>query len=302
MSNPINHHYVPAFYLNYWGSPEDTSRYKEVHSFCFYNGHFTSKPRRTKSICSVKNLNIRKSEKEEEMYKIEAVFLKQFDDKASKVHRKIINRGLNSLSDEERSLYTCFLMGLKIRQPDAVQKMKEYGEDFVINELNETGFVEEYKKLNPSGSFPDTPEELIREQMPDMIPNFGIDTMVRIMTGENDDRFHSLFLNMHWFVKDFSLLPFNLLTCDYPCYFSTGLDNPKCIFAIPLSPRKALFAVHDRKIKKKLLQSSINNKLAEELNKTMVNQAHTWVIGTDETCKDMIHNNLGKGRKPPLNF
>ena len=300
MNEPKNHHYVPVFYLNYWGKADDESRYKKVQAFRFYNGHFVSKRRSTKYICKREGLNLRKSQNIAEVYKIEN-FLCQIDSDASLVHKKIIQKGPHVLTNQERSVYIRFLMSLKVRQPDAVQAMKEYGSGFATEELNSPSFIKEYLEVNNRGQFPDTPEELIRDVLPDLIPNFGVDAMVRVITGADDSKFHSLFCNMHWFVIDFSAVLGNLLTCDNPHYASAGLSDPKCIFAMPLSPKKAFFAVHDKEIKKKILNAP-TKKLIQMLNESMVHQALDWVIDADDSNEILIESFFGKSRKSPISL
>ncbi len=299
MGLPKNHHYVPAFYLNHWGKPEDESRYKEVQCFGFQDGKFIVSRKRTKSICSLEGLNLRESVQAAEVYKIEK-FLADVDTKASEVHLKIIKAGPKSLSDEERSAYTSFLLSLKIRQPDAVKRMREYGDDFVVKELSDPSFLKEYRESTNNLDVPESPIDFMKQQIPDMIPNFGIDTMARIVSGENNSKFHNLFFNMIWFTKDFSVSS-SIITCDNPHYSSEGLSHPKCIFAFPLTPTRFLFAVHSHEIRRKILKAN-SKYLADILNKTMAHQAFNRVIAQDEEHRELIKECFGKSRKPPLNL
>lgn len=300
MSEPKNHHYVSAFYLNYWGKKEDFARYKKVKCFGFNNGYFLSSFKPTNRICSIRGLNLRETDDPESVYSIEK-FLADLENKAKPVHQKIINSGPYSLSEKERSIYTAFLLGLKIRQPDAVENLRQYGRDFVKKELNDPDFLKEYEELKMAHNFPESPEDFFRDNIPEMIPNFGIDALVRIITGENDDRMHNAFFNMKWFLRDFSLGSNYLLTNDYPVYFSAGLTDPDCIFAFPLTPRKILYAVHKEEYRKKLLRVS-PDKMIENMNLTIINQSLNWVIGLDDKYKNLIEKYFGKLRKKPINL
>lgn len=298
MSYAKNQHYIPASYLNFWGDPNCNSDYKKVYCFGFQNGRFLKSELSTKSICSEKHLYSRHAANDDDKYRIEN-FFRDLENDSIPLIKKMKQTGTLPLSNRERSILTIFFMALQLRTPDSVQEIKTVANSRIREEFSTPEFITEYLKVaseNESKNIPKTPLEYMEQYDSETLANFGLDRIPSMLLGKNNNKFQKLFTSMEWFVRDFSHCKGKLLISDNPLYRTTGLDNPNCIFGIPLSPTKVFFAVRNQRNMWNIWAQPAEE-LRQLINENLILQAAKWVIGQDTTEMDFIKSRFGKGYK-----
>ena len=289
-----NHHYLPKSYLKRWSPNYSNSVWRYGID---RNGNFLSNFGSVKSMCSEANLYKRTQAIPEREYIIETDFFKKLDNDANLVINKIIQNGILGLSNKERSQLVAFMMGLIIRRPDSVHKIKEMSQKEFDKEFNKPEFIEEYKKtLSDHSGAPLTPLDFMKIYNPDKYFNFGVDRIPNIITGKVNSKFHELFINMEWLVKDFDKTEGYLLTSDNPLYRINGMDHVDHQFAFPLSPQKALIAVHRRDYYWKLVAET-GKGILERLNLAVVKQARNWIVALDDSYYELAKKNIGLNKE-----
>jgi hypothetical protein len=170
------------------------------------------------------------------------------------------------LDPKERQMWAAFLAGMRARTPENITLVREMGTRLIKSEVS-TGHPE-YEKLKEEGD-PDTLLEWMESQYPGITENFGLANLPRLFAGTVVPKI----MSMAWHPLDFRDGPHALLSSDRPCVFTTGIDDPNCIIALPLSPRHGFIAFYkDSKAQAALMQHG-PRVIGDALNKNVVAQA-----------------------------
>jgi hypothetical protein len=118
------HHYVPVFLLEKWGSSKNPGV-----RFCWRNGRLLEEPKGPRQVCF-----------EEHLYSFEAgngqldvaverdYWGPEVDDPSARVLSNMVARGVASLTEGDRLIWSRFLVGQLLRVPHVVRYMRERGE------------------------------------------------------------------------------------------------------------------------------------------------------------------------------
>lgn len=276
----MRHHYVPQFLLRPWteATPDDklevfrldlpdlpSSRYAPK-STGFDNDLYAL----TKDVIAGM-----------EKQAIETRFLKLVDNNAANVRNKLVNQGFKTLTPENKVDWARFLMSLRVRQPDIVNMLKQQSPEDLKATLNEQpeGYEELATKEDPS-----TLEEWTEKQYPGLIENFGLSFFHKLV---DNPRYGDKILKMKWWLWDFNKAPYDLLLSDHPCIFTLGIDDPNCVIALPIHPKKAFFATQSDKVAQTLKQQSLKN-LSMRLNESSVWQTRARIYARNESPRRFI--------------
>ena len=265
----MRHHYVPQFLLGPWAE-NNPDRKLEVFRLDLPN---ISSSRHTPKYTGFDD-DLYALTKEVvagmEKQAIEKKFLMSVDHRGSVARSKLESQGLKSLSDEERVDWARFLMSLRIRQPEIVHQLQKEAKEHLRKSLNEN--PEEYDKLITDGE-PETLEEWTESQYPRLIDNIGLSFFHELI---DNPHYGNRILQMKWWIWDFSGVSYELLLSDHPCIFTSGIDDPNCVIALPISPKKAFIATQDDNVANRLRQSR-TRELAVSLNESSVLQARVRI-------------------------
>ncbi len=177
-----------------------------------------------------------------------------------------------------------FLMSLRLRQPDIVEMLKRESTQYLKATLNEN-----YEELAAPEDAP-TLEEWTEQQYPGLIENFGLSFFHELV---DNQEIGTKILKMKWWLWDFSEAPYDLLLSDHPCIFVHGLDDPDCVIALPIHPRKAFMATRSDEVAK-IMRNQRQRDLAVRLNESSVNQARARIYACNESPRRFIKNRLAK--------
>lgn len=281
MSDPLDHHHVPIFYLSSWcGSDNKLQKFNRVNTKVVTN---RVSPKYTAFEPGLYSLT--KVSKEKKQF-IEKNFMnKEVDDKASLVMKFLINNGSDSLTEKQRSDWSRFLMSLRLRNPELISDLREEATAELKRQLNLA--PEEYKELAADDD-PETLSEWVEDNDTGLVDNFGMLMLPGLI---NNPEIHENITAMNWWTVDFRYSTVNLLTSDRPCLFTSGIRSENCVIALPLTPTLSFFACRNNSMKNKLMKQGISS-LAKRQNESIVGQAVKYVYSTDKSHFKFIMRQL----------
>lgn len=270
----MRHHYVPQFLLDPWA---ENNQDRKLEVFRLDLPNIPSSRYTPKYTGFDDNLYALTKEIVAGMEKqaIEKIFLMNVDNRGAIARSKLESEGLNSLSNEERVDWARFLMSLRIRQPEVVHNLQQEAEENLRRNLNEN--PEEYEQLATDGE-PATLEEWTESQYPGLIENIGLSFFHDLI---DNPYYGNKILQMKWWVWDFKATPYDLLLSDHPCIFTSAIDDPKCVIALPISPKKVFMATQDDSVENSLRQSQ-PRELVVRLNEYSVIQARVRIYARSQ--------------------
>jgi hypothetical protein len=204
-----------------------------------------------------------------------AFFGDVIDSPCSDILRKLVRGELGKLTLEEKVKWAFFLISLRMRSPEYLQKHKQ--------EANET--LERYLKATPEDylafkkpDWEDNLNDLVKNRFPHMT---GVNVLLKNVLPRAivDPEKAEHLLDMHWLVFEFSHAHARrLVTSDRPIYYSQGLLHENCLIMLPLSPRHVFFATKNERIVSSLKNSN-HHKLIGHCNESIVSQADRFIYG-----------------------
>lgn len=271
MTEPINHHFVPQFYLKSWVTGQDNKLW-EVRNF---NGNITRDRRAPKSTGYVEHLySYTENFHPENRAEIETKFFRLLDDAGA----KIVNKFLLSqqLSKKERIRWAQFISGMRVRTPENINKIKEHSTNWFSKKLDTDN--SDYLALKQDKDPADF-KDWVELNRPGLIKNIGVGQIPKIVS---NPKVLADILAMDWFDLDVSSASRPLLTSDCPCVFTTGLQHKDCVIALPLTPKHAFFAFYNGSKAYHSLMRAHPSEIVKALNYNVVTQANERVYCQQE--------------------
>jgi len=217
---------------------------------------------------------------------IEKQFLQRVDSYAACVRDKLLkNQGLHNLTPEDRENWARFLMSLRLRHPSIVKMLKTKSDVHLRETLAKQ--PENYEELSGLED-PPTLEEWSEKNFPGLIENFGLSIFQELVDNPN---IGNKILRMKWWILDFADVPFELLLSDNPCIFTFDMDDPNCVLALPISPKKAFMATNSEDVAK-LMRLQKPRDLATCINESSLDQAQTRIYARDRSPERFLRNRL----------
>jgi hypothetical protein len=270
-------HFLPIFLSKRWTNPSgELGKFVQTD----YGLKFSSKAT-PGSIGFKKNLTA--LEDVTRPHVIEEGLLKQVDTDAADVLRKI-EAGIQ-LTREERSIWTAFLLSLRMRQPWAVEKVRNEAPDTLKEQLNLE--PAEYDVLRKEEG-PRTLAEWVDINEPQIYKNLGMKMLPNLIT--NPPQAEKLF-QMRWWTQPFLKPIPDLMIGDEPLLMWGGMDHPKCLIVLPLNPRLAFIATPNEAIRANIHHTD-PKMLAAQINEATVLGAHKRVFATGEQHRRFIENRM----------
>lgn len=232
MSADGDHHYVPKFHLEKWCRADGLFlQWGRIA----YNGNLFCKPVTPAATAYVPGLYLLSHVGPEEAQKVENLVFGKIDNEAAKILPKLIARGPNSLTDEERYWWTVYLNASLFRVPHIVERIKAGAKERLETILTEAQSEYEAIKRNATEA---SLLEWANNHAPDRIANSGMKILVRLVNGE---RAIDRIINFYWNVVDVSRAPRRLMLGDNPFLRVGDLYKPRTVISIPLSPTHIFF-------------------------------------------------------------
>jgi Protein of unknown function (DUF4238) len=234
MNSPNRHHYLPVFYLKKWvGKDGRLVRYHRPH-------HETVTSRLTPDYTGFEDgLYTLHGASADSRQMIETDFFSPLDNAAAPILELLIAQGPSALTNEQRSVWTRFVMSLQLRSPQSLVEIKAMIDRNVRTNLERLDGAR-YAATKREGD-PDSVYEYALQRAPEQMTNF-FKTCVPDLIDHED--LGQLIINMKWAVMDLSAAAHTLLTADRPVSTSHGLVNPACLLSVPLSPTHLFVAAN----------------------------------------------------------
>ena len=263
MNEPINHHYVPVFYLKQWRAADGkVIRYYRPRKEVFASSIAPENTGYEPHLYALEGFPDDQKQWIEKYYMGPAV-----DDPAAKALQMLLASKLASVTGEMKADWTRFLMSLGLRDPEAVAKAnadmrRELTARFLQNE-------EWYSAYKSSGD-PETFVEWVESKVPYILASSGTLYLPNFI--DNSDIGDVIF-KMRWSTFDLSGGGLSLLTGDRPLIRTHGLKDMRCVMMLPLSPRFAFVATNAEATDRGLRRAK-PEKLVADINARIVAQAH----------------------------
>lgn len=277
----MKHHYIPQFLLKVWAGADG-----KIEVFRIDPQHLRSSRLAPKSTAYEDNLNALTSEVAGvKQQAVETDFLRHVDNLAAKVLHKMVVTGFAELTKEDCAAWMDFIMSLRPRAPEVVSRLHTEGSKCLEDALDER--PEEYEAVSQPDD-PPTLTEWTDQQIPGLIENFGKMSLPSLVCNRE---IRQKILGMKWWLWDFKGQKNHLLLADRPCIFTTGIDDPDLVIALPIGPWKAFMATKTERIANIMRQQRLKD-LVMRMNESSLSQAQIRVYALDASPRRFIGNRL----------
>jgi hypothetical protein len=280
------HHYIPEFYLKQWCSPAPNG---QLYEYCRRYQGVVARPTYPSGTGYAHNLYTFNKLSDENRDFLENKFFLISDNKANSALQNLLRHDLN-LSNEQRSGWSRFLMTLRYRNPEAIQRLQAK----IASELPSTlQKLKDEWELARRESDPRTFEEYAAA-----IPEHDIQQAhLMLLRSVMDSKNVGEFLNgMVWNVSTFDALRYPILTSDRPCIMTNGINVPNGHLVLPISPNTIFVSARDKQTMNRVIQE-INRKdmhFGEKMNDLICRQSFKFVWGTTNRQLNFVSKRIGK--------
>lgn len=284
---PHRHHYIPQFYLRRWtGIDGRLERYTKP-----YPNRLDIKRRPTKAVGWWDDLYIAPENDPHKNYFLEWGFFRQLDDRAARVVQKLNATPIPTLSAQEISVWSTFLMSLLHRTPENLAAYKETAGriyDETVPEIRDR-----YDELRTPHD-PETVEEYEASLTAEDRERAVMRNFASSIANPNIGNFLN---SLHWSALDLPDDCPDYLLSDDPLARTNGLKKADGHLAIPLSPRRLAVGVYDHNFRNELLRMR-PRELVKQMNTWTVEGARHFVVSPDLQQTRFIKNRFGVNPKP----
>jgi hypothetical protein len=285
MSAPVDHHFIPAFYLSQWAGQNG-----KLIEYTIKHDKLIAKPVGPKSTGYESHLYSFPELPPESVQFIEDEFFRYADQTACLALDIHLGKSSRPWTAELRSAWSRFVIAIHLRHPDAMPELRTAAID-IWNASGDTSQAEYERMRAPTD--PATFDERIALIDP-MIP---VKARVNMIIKAFDNEIVGTHINgMKWATVDLSHSPDKLLLSDRPVEFFR-LKEPNGIISIPISPTMLFVGANDAAIFLKLRQTK-PRRLVHSVNKFLVSRARRFVWASDESSLRFISNNMSKRLEP----
>ena len=261
-------HFVPEFFLKNWTDSDETVG---VFRIDVPKLHFS---RRSPGGAGYEHgLYSLKGVKETETNLVEEKVFGPIDNYAAPVIRRLLEFASPRLSGEEFEWLTIFAASLEMRNPKNIGEMK----DMMDSELKDDPHLgdEVYRKLLESNS------EIVTNET---LQNLGVFIVNTARTFRTELKY--------WRVEDFTGGRKHLLLSDFPCIRTNGVGYPDVVFALPLSPWKALLGFKTLETQQFHLGNTSRGVLVSRINESSLNQTTSYIYALDDEPRRFLEKRL----------
>jgi hypothetical protein len=281
MNDPVNHHYLPVFYLRNWcdGAGKVVRYYRPYQEV-------VASPIAPENTGFEPHLYALDGYPDDQKQWIEKYFMGPVvDDPAARALQILLAANGAGLTAEPRIAWARFLMSLSLRDPDAVAKIGVDVRDELFARLSHYGDLYD---ANRTANDPQTVVEWAKKHMPLVLDNVG---KLHLPDFIDNSGVGDVLVQMRWFTFDLASGGVTLLTGDRPFIRTYGLKDRRCIVILPLSPRHVFVATNSRETDRGLQRAKPEH-LARDINARIVAQAKKHVYGTSNHHKRFVENRL----------
>jgi hypothetical protein len=291
MDEPLDHHYLPVFYLSRWVGEDD--------------GRICRFQRMPTGVVKAKRVVPKGTGYEPRLYEtrglppdkaqtMEKDFMAKLDNLAAQA-LVLLEQGLpeQAWTSGPRSAWSRFILAQMLRAPEDIAQLKSsVSEDWgkAIPQL-QTAY-----DAGRSADMPATIGDYLRQQVPGETDEFALSIARTLM---NHPKVCGLINNMHWHVIEIPPLETPLATSDRPVWTTTTLTEPDAFISMPIGPRRLFIAAPQASTLLRL-KARPPGALAADRNKLAIQHAVKYAYGVDDALLPLVQEHLGTRRHSSL--
>ncbi|WP_321798461.1 DUF4238 domain-containing protein [Burkholderia sp. BCC1988] len=233
-NQPRNNHYVPDFLLKRWIGVDNKVTYFEwLPTGALNTGRCGSR-----GAGFQRDLYSQMNPSGDVDTSLEReLFTKLVDEPSAPVHVKLLDGQLGTLSEDERSHWSRFLVAQMVRVPSMVQYLCDAGRQMMLRDVKDIEPPEEIK-AQLEGT---TLEQYLRTDAAWRLDNASKRALEIIIQSQ---LLNDVFLKAHWAVHPITASNVNFVIGDRPLLLE-GRMTDLFLFALPLSPTQLFLASND---------------------------------------------------------
>ena len=262
-----NHHFVPQFLLRQWADPDG-----RVPHYRWVNGRAVLSRRAPEYIGYEPNLYAAEHVPPEDRHLAERSFFATIDDRAARIHARLVKREPFTFTTDERSYWAIFLAAANARTPDKVAGIRRMTEEVLRKQLNEN--PEEVERAL-GYKLPVSLFEWAEKNMPHEVANIWLRNLMKYLTRKDHIQ---PYMDMVWTVHEPGTRHKEFLISDRPLWYFENPDHPRFTVVMPLSPRVVFIAAKTDALAQKMARTA-SMKLVRLINESMFERAHERVYG-----------------------
>ncbi len=290
MSDPLDHHYIPVFYLTRWvGADGRLCRFSRPVGTIVKTKRVVPKgtgfePR----LYTTQGLPL------DQAQTMEKDFMAKLDTQASEA-LVMLETGLpdGQWTRGPRSAWSRFLLAQRLRAPEDIAQLKSsVTEDWSVADSR----IAEAYEAGRSEAFPATVGEYLKSQSPGDTDAAAFKVARTLM---DHPRIGGMINNMHWSVLDFPTEAEPLLTSDRPVWITATLIEQGAMIVMPIGPRRLFVAAPDPTTLERVNAQS-RAELAHGWNRVTAQHAVRYVYGVDAALLPMVQEHFATRRHSSL--
>lgn len=261
---PKKHHFLPESYLARWGNAKGVLQVARN-----FRGKIKwSELSPAATAREVGLYSYTESFKTDNPADIEVNFFQKLDAGGAEILSKIERN--DELSVREIAQWSQYILNLKVRVPDVVSAIRKDAEACFKRYLDEE--PGEYARLKPEDA-PPTFEGWVEENYPGLIENIGVGQIPKIA---NKKAIEDL-MSFDMYVFNCNSVSYRLLCSDRPLIMTSGLQDPMCTIALPISPTRLVVHARQRSGIIESLKMRGTKVLVKHVNVDVISQARSRV-------------------------
>lgn len=285
----MDHHFIPKFYLKRWAVGR-------ASKLCEFSTPFGSKikPRFTSPRGAAFEIDLYalRGFPDDLRHQVETRFFQPIDDYAADILAMLEDRERTwQWTQESRSAWTRFLLGLILRHPDEIDNLRKRW-DIMFSAPNDY-YEAKYAKSRDADDPPTFADWLA------VVPEVERERFLfeAYMETLDSEKIGTMINHMVWNVAFTNNARFEFLTSDRPI-IKTFLNDERAHIVLPIGPR-ALFVVAKNEKVVSDIQRYPSDNLVKEVNMRVVAQAKKYVYGTDDTQRSFVQKYFGTNTVQP---
>lgn len=286
MSDPVDHHYLPVFYLNRWlGNDGKLCRFSRPHG-----DKVVSKRVSPKGTAYEEHLYSMRTPNGPPIADMERDFMSRMDSEAAEA-LNLLEQGLREVKWERRlrSAWSRFVWAQSIRTPSEIAQLKSSVKEAWSEAI--PGLQEAYEAESPEGA-PESVDEWLATLDPHTEDRFALAIARRSM---DHSGIGQIINNMRWRVLDFEGCGIPLLTSDRPVWMTTTLAEPDAFIFMPIGPTRLFVATRETQTMLRIAAQD-RRQQAKNMNKTTVRHAVKFVFGVDDKMTAFVQKHFAARR------
>jgi len=285
MRPPIDHHFIPAFYLSQWAGRDG-----KLFEYTIKHHKLIAKAVGPKSTGHESHLYSFLELPPDTAQFVEDEFFRYADQTACLALEMHLGKSSRQWTSELLSAWSRFVVAIHLRHPDAMPELRAAAVS--IWNASADAFQAKYEHIRDPAD-PSTFDEHIALIDPLIPVKARVNMIIKSFDNEN---LGSHINRMKWATVDLSASPDRLLLSDRPVEFFRTKE-PNGILSIPISPTKLFVAVNDAAILARIREAN-PRAVVHGINKYVVSRARKFVWATNRASHRFIANHMSRAMEP----